>query len=63
MLIYRIKKRVQIGEDQEPAWRQIKSLCMFRTGIKPAWEDDKNQKGSEFRVTLEGETASRLDEY
>ena len=25
---------------------------MFKTGIKPAWEDELNKNGSEFRVDL-----------
>ena len=47
----------------EGTWRQIKSLCLFRKGIVPAWEDKANQNGSEFRVTLDGENALKLDDY
>lgn len=27
---------------------------MFQTGIKPAWEDEKNKQGGEFKLDIQG---------
>jgi hypothetical protein len=29
--------------------RKIEGLSMFKSGIRPEWEDEKNTKGGEYR--------------
>lgn len=30
----------------------VTAVQMFKAGVKPAWEDPVNQKGSEFRIEV-----------
>ena len=39
---------VQNGEN-----KRISTLAVFQSGIKPMWEDEYNEKGSEFKFVLQ----------
>ena len=54
----RIQKNDDSGE-----WKQIQSICLFRKGIRPAWEDPVNAKGSDFRVTFIDRKPHEVDQY
>lgn len=42
----------------------VESLMVFREGVKPAWEDEKNACGGEFQVTLNPKLGGgQIDEY
>ena len=38
----------------------ITAVQMFKTGIKPAWEDEANKKGAEFRVEIRNHSTETL---
>ena len=38
---------ISLGSDNE---REISSVCLFRDGIEPKWEDPKNTKGGEIAI-------------
>ena len=40
-------------EDNEGSTYQVTALQMFKHGIKPAWEDEINHKGGEWRFDLQ----------
>jgi len=37
------------------------NMHLFRTGIKPMWEDPSNQKGGKWTITLQGPDLARVD--
>lgn len=39
-------------KDHEMYDYQVSAFQMFKTGIRPEWEDPVNQKGSEYRIEL-----------
>ena len=45
MCIYRFK-------DYQDFDYQVSAFQMFKTGVRPEWEDPVNSKGSEYRIEL-----------
>ncbi len=41
-----------MDENDENSYKQIESIALFKEGIQPAWEDEKNKTGGDFQIKL-----------
>ena len=49
------------NKDDSSKWKYfISAIQMFKTGILPAWEDEVNAKGSDFRLELKNLSAETM---
>jgi len=59
--------RRMVREQKDGSSATIDSVCFFRDGIRPEWEDDVNKKGGHFQFQLKTtaytSTPGQLDEY